>query len=57
MDIGIPIKGHLKVMLHETVLVQHSVAMLDNFATTGNIVATMFYRCVVLKIVIANRPV
>ena len=42
MDIGIPIKGHLKVMLHETVLGQHSVAMLDNFATTGNIVATMF---------------
>ena len=29
MDIGIPIKGHLKVMLHETVLVQHSVAMLE----------------------------
>ena len=42
MDIGIPIKGHLKVMLRETVLVQHSVAMLDNFATAGNIVATMF---------------
>ena len=29
MDIGIPIKGHLKVMLHATVLAQHSVARLE----------------------------
>ena len=41
MDIGIPIKGHLKVTLHATVLAQHSVARLEHWKHYHNNVLTL----------------
>ena len=43
------VQHHRKVMLHGTILAQHSVAMLEQCCTE------MLQRCVALKIAVANR--